>query len=185
MGITMNKQEEMTQLLEILEEIRPGGRGGRHHHGRPHDKSESRSCHKEKGMRRHHNEEGIREHCGGKEEMKIHPSAKKLLCILLREKKMNQRNIANIMNITAQAVSEIIKKMEQREYIIKENGEINNENIISLTDKGVEVAQKIENENKEYAEKLFKDFSDEELKILHDLMGKVRINRRIIENRPE
>lgn len=184
MAEARSKQEEMMRLFEVLEEIRPEGKKRRGHEGHPPHggKGKGRCGHD----RSSHGEEG-RCGCGhgrpphGPEGHGIHPSSKKLLCILLQEGNLNQRNIANMMNVTAQAVSEMIKKLEAKELITKENGEINNENIISLTEKGREIAEHIDKQTKEYAEKLFRDFTDEECQILHDLMEKLYKNRSEIE----
>ncbi len=108
---------------------------------------------------------------------RIHPSAKRLLCILLHEESINQRNIANRINLTPQAVSEILKKLEGRELIRKQDGEINNENIVYLTEKGDEIAKGIEVEMQKYAEQIFLDFTEEELQELEHLLDKLYANR--------
>lgn len=180
----MNKQEQMMRLFDTMNEIRPEGKGGRPpherphhgegHHGRPHHGRGTVEC----GCKHEHGHGECNQEGGHKppREERLHPSGKKLLCILLQEEKLNQRNIAGMMNISAQAVSDLVKKMEHREFILKEQGEINNENMISLTEKGREVAQQADAEIKEHAEKLFQGFSEEEMETLQELVEKLRAN---------
>ncbi len=195
MSEVRGKQDEMMRLFDVLETIRPEGKKrlghdgppphGKGHgpHGRGHGphghgtRGEEHGC-CERGHGRgekHHGECG----CKQKPDDGIHmpPSARKLLCVLLREGSLNQRNIANMTNVTAQAVSEMIKKLEHKELIQKESGEINNENIISLTEKGMEIANKLEAQAQEYAEKLFAGFTEEEMKSLHNLIEKLYENK--------
>lgn len=185
MSITMTKQEQMMKLFETMDEIRPKGKGGGHHHkGGCHEGSHHEGPHH--GGPHHggphcgcgHGQEEGKEECGHRPPRggKMHQSGGKLLHILLREGKLNQRSIASMMNVSAQAVSDLVKKMEHRELICKESGEINNENMISLTEKGREIAQEVESEMKEYAEKLFADFSEEELATLQNIMEKLEKN---------
>ncbi|MFI3171036.1 MAG: winged helix-turn-helix transcriptional regulator [Eubacteriales bacterium] len=173
MSEVRSKQDEMMRMFEVLENIRPEGE---RRHG-PHGKR-----HKGHGERARGEGEC---HCKQKPDdgIRIPPSARKLLCVLLREGSLNQRNIANMTNVTAQAVSEIIKKLEQKELIQKGNGEINNENIISLTEKGVEIANEIETQTQKYAEELFAGFTEEEMENLHNLMDKLYENKRNISDK--
>ncbi|MFI3238588.1 MAG: MarR family transcriptional regulator [Lachnospiraceae bacterium] len=156
----MQKQEQLMKMVEVLESIRPDGKR------RVKELMKQNKTEQEGENRKH----------------KIHPSAKKLLCVLLREESMNQRNIASRMNLTAQAVSEILKKLEGRGFIRKEGGEINNENIVILTQTGEEIARKLEREMHEYAEQIFAGFTEEELKELETLLDKLYLNRIKMKN---
>lgn len=108
---------------------------------------------------------------------KMSPVTQNILQLLLKEKSLNQSNIAKMINVTSQAVSETIKKLEKRELIIKTQGELNNEKIISLTEKGVEHAENLEQKLIQKANGLFENFSENELETLYDLIEKIKINK--------
>ncbi len=95
------------------------------------------------------------------------------LYLLAEKGSLNQRNMANSLHVTGQAVSELLKKLEERELITKESGELNNENIISLTPKGAEIAKKVHDTMQGMSEEFFADFSQEEMETLYQLLLKV------------
>lgn len=105
---------------------------------------------------------------------KMTPLAESTLCLLLREGSMNQSSIARKMNVSGQAISELMKKFEARELIVRVSGEFNNANIITLTQEGEEKAIEYSEKVKETAENLFKDFTDAELAIFTILLNKMR-----------
>lgn len=100
-------------------------------------------------------------------------SAKSILCFLLQKDSINQRTIAKSLNISAQAVSEAMKKLEEKGYIIKINGEINNENLIMLTEPGKTLAMKFDYHIKLQAEDALAQFTIEEIEELYRLMEKI------------
>lgn len=110
-----------------------------------------------------------------KRKYKLSPSGCTMLCTLLTHGNLNQRNIAKMMNISSQAVSEAIKKLEQNELIIKESGTHNNEKIISLTKSGAEFAKKLDEGIKIHASTVFKNFNDEETDMLYALLEKFEV----------
>ncbi|WP_249028900.1 MarR family winged helix-turn-helix transcriptional regulator [Tannockella kyphosi] len=112
---------------------------------------------------------------------KMHPSARKLLCILYIEQRLNQRRMAELMHMSAQAVSVIVVKLENRGYVAREQGEVNNENIVYLTEKGLEKAMEIDKQMEVYADNLFQNFSDEELEIFAIFIQKLQSNHLINE----
>ncbi len=105
---------------------------------------------------------------------KFSPTSKNILVLLLAEESMNQRNIAKSLDVSSQAVSETLKKLEQNECIVKIAGAQNNENIVKLTEKGVEIANKFKERVKKHAESVFEDLSDEELQTFYDLLCKMK-----------
>lgn len=105
--------------------------------------------------------------------VKLNHSSKSMLCVLLNNDGINQRNLAGLLSISPQAVSESIKKLESFELIIKENGSQKNENIIFLTDLGKDKAKLLRRKISAHANKVFKDFSDEELSLFFDLLNKI------------
>ncbi|MFI3249593.1 MAG: MarR family transcriptional regulator [Eubacteriales bacterium] len=106
------------------------------------------------------------------------PVAQNTLCLLLKEGSMNQRTIAKNSNVTGQAVSEVVKKLEARELIVREQGELNNENIISLTEKGREKAMELQKKISITAKGLLQDFSIEEQIQLFSLLEKIEKNQK-------
>lgn len=107
---------------------------------------------------------------------KMSPLAESTLCLLLREGSMNQSSIARKMNVSGQAISELMKKFDSRGLINRTSGEFNNANIITLTEEGEEKAKEYSAKVKEIAENLFSDFSDEELSIFTILLNKMKKN---------
>ncbi len=102
-------------------------------------------------------------------------SEKIILKILLDEKKLNQRSIARKMKITAQGVSENIKKLIELKYVYKEQGISHNENFILLTEIGEKRAKSVDYEFTKDAETFLGTLTltQEELLILDLLLNKV------------
>lgn len=97
-----------------------------------------------------------------------------ILCLLLKKEVLNQRNIAKLIHVSPQAVSETIKKLFHEEFITKKQGALNNENIILLTEKGKEFAIKLEKRFELLANDVFADFSDDEIKLFYHFLEKMR-----------
>lgn len=108
-----------------------------------------------------------------RQKYKIPPSGCNMLRALLENGSLNQRSIAKLMNISSQAVSEAIKKLEFNELIIKENGTHNNEKIITLTEIGIIFAKELDKGLKGHSRKVFENFSDEECELLSMLLDKI------------
>ncbi|MFI3326700.1 MAG: winged helix-turn-helix transcriptional regulator [Clostridia bacterium] len=143
----MTKKQLLMELLSVTHSINP---------------------HKKHG---HHKENGEKK--PEKDELRMQPSAKNVLLILLEEKNINQRTISKRLNITAQGVSDVIKKLENKELIVREKGEVYNENIITLTEKGMSVAKKLDEQSTASSQKLFENFSDDDLKKFEELLAKI------------
>lgn len=105
---------------------------------------------------------------------KFSPTSKNILILLLSLGSMNQRAIAKSVDVSSQAVSETIKKLEQNDCITKTLGAVNNENIISLTEKGVELAKTLKIRLERHADVVFEDFSDSDLETLSRLLEKMK-----------
>ena len=105
--------------------------------------------------------------------MKISLNAKNALRILSQQDNINQRTLAKKLNITSQAMSEIIKKLEQANYIQKRNNKINNENIISITDEGIEKANMFTQRLDSVCDKVFKDMTTSDKDKLLELLEKM------------
>lgn len=104
---------------------------------------------------------------------KINHTSKEILRSLLNNEKINQRNLAGLLDVSPQAVSESIKKLEGMNLVIKESGNQKNENLISLTSTGYESATKLNEKIVAHSNNVLKNFSEEELIQLHNLLSKI------------
>ncbi|MFI3175109.1 MAG: MarR family transcriptional regulator [Bacillota bacterium] len=156
------EQEILMEFLQLSEMLKTGKK---HYKKHGHQKKE----------KEHH------EHCHGKEDGKkggrMSFATRMTLWLLFTQGSLNQRNIAKSMNISAQAVSEIMKKLLEKEFIRRESGELNNENIITLTEDGEVVAKKIDARMKLLSENIFNEFTAEELETLARLLDKMQKNK--------
>ncbi len=132
----------------------------------------ARAEHK-KNKKYHKSDEHKGEH-KAKKHHKMSPVTKNILLWLIDEESLNQRSLAKRCKVTGQAVSESLKKMEEKELILRTQGEINNENIITLTEKGKVKALELRKKMQEKANKLFEDFSETELDTLLNLLEKLQ-----------
>lgn len=108
--------------------------------------------------------------------LKLPHSGRKMLSVLYAKGGMNQRALALQLGISPQAVSESVKKLEHLGYIIKENGSQKNENLISLTEEGGEMAKFLIDLIGHHASELFRTFSDDEVQQLGVLLDKLMLN---------
>lgn len=104
---------------------------------------------------------------------KISNSARDILCFLLNNGSMNQRSLAKHMNISSQAVSETIKKLQKKELVEKIYGSQNNENIIRLTTIGEDIAKRLDFTIKDHANAVLGNLTDEECEQLFNLLIKI------------
>lgn len=100
-------------------------------------------------------------------------SGRNLMRLLKDVESINQRTLAKQLNISAQAVSEVIKKLAQAGFITKECGAQNNENLIALTPAGKRVSDKLDNRIKEHAAVVLAPLTEEELVTLDGLLSKL------------
>lgn len=153
----MDKKLLLMKLIEISGEIRQEQRGkhGPKEEGQDHPKG-----------KHPHGKEG-RGH-------KMSPVTQSALCLLAEKGSLNQRTIAKSLNVTGQAVSDLVKKLEVHELISKESGEHNNENIITLTEKGTAKAQEVNQKLQTMATELFASFTQEEMDTFSSLLEKIK-----------
>lgn len=104
---------------------------------------------------------------------KLSRSSRDLLGYLLINECRNQRNIAKHLNVSSQAVSEMIKKLIKLDLVVSKVGIINNEKLITLTALGVLVAKELDYRVRQDAIELFKNFSDDEVDCLFRLLNKI------------
>ncbi len=100
-------------------------------------------------------------------------SCRNILCRLREVESMNQRTLAKQMNISAQAVSESIKKLVQAGYITEVLGTQNNENRIALTAEGRIIAEKLNLRIKSHAAMVLGSLDQGELTQLDTLLSKL------------
>ncbi len=196
----MKKQILLGQLLETVESLK----GDRKHKKREEKRNNGMDCEERRLKREEMRNSGFGEN---KEEMKkkrmemkenmtdeermkrrnhkMSSATKNILCHLLNSEDINQQTLAKTMNISPQATSEIIKRLEGRELIIKTSGEYKNENIINLTEEGREVANHVDKKIKEDAKNIFKDFNEEELDLFSKLILKLNIPKKNKEDNKE
>lgn len=150
----MDKEDLLMKLMETVGRARRGNGG----QGKKPRKTQGD---REKSPKRHH---------------KMSPVWENTIIILYQEGSMNQRTIAHRMNVTGQAVSEMMKKFEEHEIIVREAGELNNENIVTLTEKGMKKGEELEEKISKLAEKMFAKFSDQDLTTLSLLLEKMEVD---------
>lgn len=154
----MDKKKLLLELLETADNIR----------------------HRDKKEGKHSQKKGPPDSTGErkKHHNKMSFPSQNALCLLLKEGSLNQRSIAKQVQVTGQAISELMKKLESRELVLRTQGEQNNENIITLTPKGEEKARELEEKREKTAEILFRDFTKEEMESFLFLLNKVCQNQR-------
>lgn len=114
--------------------------------------------------------------------LKLPHSGRKMLAVLLKEGSCNQRYLAGQLGISPQASSETVKKLEKKNCIVKVNGKQKNENLISLTEYGEEMAHLLERVISNHAEEVFAHFSAKEVEDFGILLEKLLCNVEKIDN---
>ena len=109
-----------------------------------------------------------------KKDKKLSLNSKNTLRILMQSENINQRSLAKELNITAQAMSEIVKNLEQAEFIEKKNNKINNENIIYITQKGREKAEAFNEWISIVSDKVFLNLTEEEKIRFLEMLEKIK-----------
>lgn len=119
---------------------------------------------------------GIRRELHAKEppHHKTTPILQNVLCLLLKKGSMNQRTIAKNIGVSGQAISELMKKMQEENLIKRVSGEFNNENIISLTEEGIMSAKDAQIKIEQFGAKFFKNFTSDEICNLFFLLEKIQ-----------
>lgn len=105
--------------------------------------------------------------------LKINHTGKEILRNLLNNDSINQRSLAGTLDVSPQAVSECIKKLESLDLVTKQSGTQKNENLISLTDFGRDCATELNKKIIAHSNKALKDFTDDELLQLYNLLNKI------------
>lgn len=149
-----------------------GGRG-KHEKHEKHEKSDKHDM-----LEKHEKHEKHRRH-----KSKMSPVSRNVLTLLLKEDNVNQRTLAQNCRVSGQAISDSIKKLEEHELIVKAQGEVNNENLISLTQRGREKAEHLQNKMQRLASDLFDGFTQDELESFTNLVEKLENNHEKFANK--
>lgn len=156
----MEKEDLLLKMMENLGRSRGEKKHDRKKH-HSHDKAEDQ---REKERKPHH---------------KLSPVAEHTLYLLYHEGSMNQRSLARRLQVTGQAVSELMKKFEEKGFIIRQSGDLNNENMVYLTEKGQEKGKECLEKLQKRANLLFRNFTEEDLKTMDLLLDKMETQEEI------
>jgi DNA-binding MarR family transcriptional regulator len=100
---------------------------------------------------------------------------RRVLTILLEQGNMTQRKLLDITGIRSASLSEVLMKIEMKNYIVRKKRLDDKRNIdISLTDEGKTIAGQIKEQNDENVKKLFSCLTDEEKTQLMPILVKLR-----------
>lgn len=99
-------------------------------------------------------------------------SSRRLIFLLLNDGPLNQRTISKILNVSPQAISECVKKLEAENFIIKDTSN-KNESIIKLTKFGIDEAEMLRCHIQSHSNELFENFNDQELDSMINFINKL------------
>lgn len=105
--------------------------------------------------------------------LRLSHAARRSLVLLQQEGKQNQRTLAKSLDISPQAVSELVKKLLHHGCIIKEQGSQKNENLLSLSELGENYALHLKIAIEIHSEDFFKSFTEEDLQQFESLLDKL------------
>lgn len=104
---------------------------------------------------------------------KVTITGRNILRLLKENNNVNQRTIAKSLNISSQAISENLKRLEQFGYIQRISGTQNNENIIVLTETGQKIAIFLDQRIREHSEQVLKNLTSDEIESLYNILRKL------------
>lgn len=100
-----------------------------------------------------------------------------LLFLLNRKNGRTASELAEKMNVEPATITKMTKRMESAGYIERKKDPEDNRKIrIYLTEKSKAILDEIQSIDDDVTEKLFTDFSDDELDMLFTLLSKVKYN---------
>lgn len=99
-------------------------------------------------------------------------SSRRMLWVLRENGSLNQRTISKMLNVSPQAISESVKKLEANNLIIKDTSN-KNETIIELTKEGLKQSNALKDSIQKHANILLSEFSDEELIPIIEFINKL------------
>lgn len=169
------RDEEAREINEVLKNRREIERMHEHRHGhchhREHGEHRGHGGCKGGGRRPHFNIDrtglqGKLMFCGRNlAHKKMHGGSQEIILkIILNEGEITQKDLQNILNIKGSSLSELISKLDNKGFIIREKYEKDNRiYILKLTEKGKEFAKGLSDETERERDKeIFKALSDEQ-----------------------
>ena len=128
-------------------------------------------------MRVGHKQKVIIENKLSCEKIGIFPAQHRLLMELANNREISQKELSRILHVSPATVTVCIKKLVKDGYIKKENLEDDNRyNVLAITEKGKNIIEKSALIFDAIDEKMFRDFSDEEIKQLINLLTRMHNN---------
>lgn len=106
----------------------------------------------------------------------LYPGQPPVLMIVEKHKSINQKAIADQMNISQATLTTTLKRMEKVGLIKRERSEVDSRKIlVSITDEGIKKHKEFKIVLKEY-NCVFKDFTDKDFKNLNYLLSLMKKN---------
>jgi len=104
-----------------------------------------------------------------------HKGQGRVLTILKMQPEMEQKELGYLLDISKQALAELLNKLEKRGYITREKSEKDRRSfVIKLTDAGCEAISEEKDEiDDDYIEEIFDSLSDKEQEDLINYMGRI------------
>jgi DNA-binding MarR family transcriptional regulator len=101
----------------------------------------------------------------------------KILAILLENKDMSQNKLLEIVGIKAPSLSEALNKMEKQKLIKRKNNPKDGRaNIISLTLRGKQYAERSKKMSEHHSDKMFESLTEDEKEQLMTILEKLHKN---------
>jgi DNA-binding MarR family transcriptional regulator len=105
---------------------------------------------------------------------KIYPGQPKLLSVIKANEGIPQKELSKKMCVKPATITGMLVKLEANHYVYRRVDEADKRIMrVYLTSEGHQFADEAETFLKELTEQLFTDFSDEELRTMHHLIGKM------------
>ncbi len=102
------------------------------------------------------------------------PAQDRLLRLLLTTGPLTQRDLAELLNVRSASLSELLGKLEKPGWIRRRPHETDKRTIdIDLTEEGEQMLRSIGNERAAMADEVFGNLTEEELRQLQGLLGKL------------
>lgn len=107
--------------------------------------------------------------------MNMNSSRYELLHYLLDGGLYTQTHLQKLVNIDRAAITRHLKALEEEGYVVREKNPINNrENFVQITKKGKEDTIQCQMDTNHFNNKLFEDFTEEELKTFLRYLEKMK-----------
>lgn len=103
-----------------------------------------------------------------------HRGQGRVLSILKMKPEISQKELTYLLDMSRQALAELLSKLEKNEYIQRETSEKDRRSFnIKLTEKGAQAASEIDDDKSPELEKVFDCLSNEELSNLSEYLKRI------------